>query len=298
MPQHASAAPHLPACAGHTCTALNSHTNAATHHTGWGLLCACMRSELLTCTDINDGIHLSVWLHGHAVLHVDRRSLRIAPHDTVVITCADALPEAEITPCAQHVDLLLPRQQLLELGGEQGEPFLQRLDRHRAPRITAADADTLRAANELATTLQTGSSCSLLRDAKALELLARLLAAGLAADPASLTAIQRERLHHARQLLLADLANPPTIAQLARSCGLNSFKLKQGFRSMFGQSIHALYQAERMQKAWQLIESGHVDVSGAGHQVGYSNLSHFSAAFRKHFGLLPGQLKRCASLPR
>ena len=63
------------------------------------------------------------------------------PHDTVAITCADALPEADITPCAQHVDLLLPRQQLLELGGEQGEPFLDRLERQRAPRITAADAD-------------------------------------------------------------------------------------------------------------------------------------------------------------
>lgn len=298
MPQHATAAPHLPACLGPTCSALNGHTTTTTHHTGWGLRCACSRGELLACTDINDGIHLSVWLHGHAVLHVERRRLRIAPHDTVAFTCADALPHADITPCAHHVDLLLPRQQLLELGGEQGEPFLDRLERQRAPRITAADADTLRAANELVAILQTSNSCSLLRDAKTLELLARLLAAGLAADPASLTAVQRERLHHARQLLLADLANPPTIAQLARSCGLNSFKLKQGFRSMFGQSIHALYQAERMQKAWQLIESAQVDVSGAGHQVGYSNLSHFSAAFRKHFGLLPGQLKRCASLPR
>ncbi|MGP1665573.1 MAG: helix-turn-helix transcriptional regulator [Rhodanobacter sp.] len=295
MPQQANSAAALPACLGHPCAAQNSRSPSMTHRASFGLMSAYNRGDLLTTTDISQAIHLSVWLHGHAVLHINAHVSRVNTHDTMLMAFGDMPVDIHVTACAQHVDLLLQREQLLALGGEQSEGFFAALPHGGIPRIAPANADTLRSANELAAALLTSTSCGLLRDAKSLELLAHMLAANMAPVPMRITPAQRECLQHARKLLLADLANPPTIAQLARHCGLNTFKLKQGFRSLFGHSIYALYQSERMQKAWQLIESGHMDVSSAGHHVGYTNLSHFSDAFRKQFGLLPGELKRCVS---
>ncbi|KZC40590.1 hypothetical protein RHOFW510R12_00135 [Rhodanobacter sp. FW510-R12] len=266
-----------------------------THQLPCGLLSGYGCGELLVSADGRQDVHLSVWLRGHALLQIGTRTVRIGPHDALAMSLGDGVPDTRSTPCAQHVDLLLQRERLFELGGELGETFLEGLDRYCKPCVAAADADTLRTANELVAVLLTHESSHLLRDAKSLELLARMLTASRSPVSIRLTPAQRERVSHARDLLLADLANPPTVAQLARASGLNTFKLKQGFRSLYGHSIHAVYQYERMQKAWQLIESGHMDVSAAGHHVGYSNLSHFSDAFRRHFGLRPGELKRCVS---
>lgn len=293
MLQEATLADALPACVRQNCPSARKMGPSVTHHSTGGLVSAYSCGALLA--GAGQDIHLSVWLHGHACLRVGPQVVRIGAHETLGMILENGLPATRATACAQHVELLLQRQYLFELDGEQGSGFLEQLDKHGIPRVSPTDADTLRAANELAAILLTSSSCRLLRDAKSLELLARVLAAGQLPAGMRLTAAQRERVNHARTLLLADLANPPTVDQLARACGLNTFKLKQGFRHTFGKSIHAVYQYERMQKAWQLIESGHMDVSAAGHSVGYSNLSHFSEAFHKQFGLLPGQLKRCAS---
>ncbi|MGO1068795.1 helix-turn-helix domain-containing protein [Lysobacter sp. CA199] len=84
-------------------------------------------------------------------------------------------------------------------------------------------------------------------------------------------------------MLLQDLARPPTIVELSRACGLNTLTLKRGFKLLFGQPAHALHQRERMAAAWRLIESGL--------NLGYANLSHFDAAFRRAFGLLPSELR-------
>lgn len=56
----------------------------------------------------------------------------------------------------------------------------------------------------------------------------------------------------ARDRLLLDLSAPPTIAELAREIGLNQLKLKQGFKTLFGTSIYALFQRHRMERACAL----------------------------------------------
>ena len=101
-----------------------------------------------------------------------------------------------------------------------------------------------------------------------------------------------ERLHEARRLLVSDLKDPPTIASLARKCGLNEFKLKKGFKQAFNTTIFAYLQEVKMKNAWQLIQEGGLSVTEAAYEVGYTNISHFSAAFKKQFHLTPGVLKK------
>lgn len=101
---------------------------------------------------------------------------------------------------------------------------------------------------------------------------------------------ERKKLLAARELLLNDLSKPPTIEQLSRETGLNQLKLKRGFKIMFGDSIYALFQKERMERAKYLLVKNNVTDTAI--VLGYSNISHFSNAFRKQFGLLPSEIRK------
>ncbi len=105
-----------------------------------------------------------------------------------------------------------------------------------------------------------------------------------------------ERLRHARHLLVADLKNPPTISALARQCGLNEFKLKKGFKQVFNTTIFSYLQRTKMETAWHLLQQGSCSVTQAASEVGYTNISHFSNAFRKQFFINPGTLKKAGSV--
>ena len=101
---------------------------------------------------------------------------------------------------------------------------------------------------------------------------------------------EQKLLLAAHERLLADLSTPPTIEQLSREVGLNQLKLKRGFKAMFGLSIYALFQRERMGRAKVLLDRH--GVSDTATMLGYSNMSHFSAAFRKQHGVLPSEARR------
>lgn len=83
---------------------------------------------------------------------------------------------------------------------------------------------------------------------------------------------------------------PPTIAELAMEVGLNQLKLKRGFRSLFGMGVYSLFQRHRMERARELLY--HYNVTETALMLGYSNISHFSTAFRKQFGVLPGEARK------
>ena len=105
-----------------------------------------------------------------------------------------------------------------------------------------------------------------------------------------------DRLREARRLLVKDLKNPPTIAALARQCGINEFKLKKEFKQTFNTTIFAHLQQVKMEKAWHLIREGSRSVTEAANEVGYTNISHFSAAFKKQYHINPGALKKAGTL--
>ena len=100
----------------------------------------------------------------------------------------------------------------------------------------------------------------------------------------------RRKLQEARDYLLLDLSTPPTIADIARKVGLNQCKLKQGFKQVFDSSIYAYFQGERMKQAQLLLQR--YNVTETAMILGYSNVSHFSSAFRKQFGMLPSNARQ------
>jgi len=138
-----------------------------------------------------------------------------------------------------------------------------------------------------------GVSRQLFLEAKGLELLAVVLdELSLMSEAMSpLTAWDVERLERARHSLLARLDAPPSLPELARSVGLNEFKLKVGFRTHFGTSVFGYLRMQRMDLARRLLARRELSVAEVAARVGYSNPSKFAAAFRKHFGWPPSALR-------
>ncbi|MBJ7536375.1 helix-turn-helix transcriptional regulator [Marinomonas transparens] len=126
-------------------------------------------------------------------------------------------------------------------------------------------------------------------EAKSLEFIS--LFQGMTPVQSKLNATDRQKLYQARDLLLAHLDQPPTIEQLARASGLNTFKLKTGFKICFGTSIYGLFQQERMQQAMTLLKTQHLPVGVVANRLGYSNVSHFAKAFKKQFNFNPSEVK-------
>lgn len=91
----------------------------------------------------------------------------------------------------------------------------------------------------------------------------------------------------ARDILLREFRNPPSIEDLSKRVGTNQFKLKQLFHHFFTNTPYGLLLEIRMNNAYQLLETTGCQVSVAADMVGYSHASNFSAAFIKHFGISP-----------
>jgi AraC family transcriptional regulator len=100
----------------------------------------------------------------------------------------------------------------------------------------------------------------------------------------------REKIVKAREVLLQHIGEPLTIKELSRKVAINECYLKKGFKEMFGATIFDFYQSQRMEHARYLLYEKGLSVTEVSVMLGYSSISHFSTAFKKHTGLKPCEL--------
>ena len=100
----------------------------------------------------------------------------------------------------------------------------------------------------------------------------------------------REKIIQAREILLQHIGEPLTIKELSRKVAINECYLKKGFKEMFGTTIFDFYQSQRMEHARYLLYEKGLSVTEVSLMLGYSSISHFSTAFKKHTGLKPCEL--------
>ena len=106
-----------------------------------------------------------------------------------------------------------------------------------------------------------------------------------------LKADEIDRIHYAKEILLNNLENPPSLIELARQVGLNDYKLKRGFRQVFGTTAFGCLYHHRMEQARKLLEENCSTVMKVAQAVGYTSSTSFSAAFKKKFGVPPKNYK-------
>lgn len=100
----------------------------------------------------------------------------------------------------------------------------------------------------------------------------------------------REKIIKAREVLLQHIGEPITIKALSRKVAINECYLKKGFKEIFGTTIFDFYQSQRMEHAKYLLYDKGLSVTEVSMLLGYSSISHFSTAFKKHTGIKPCEL--------
>ncbi len=105
------------------------------------------------------------------------------------------------------------------------------------------------------------------------------------------TDYDKERLNFARDYILSHINNPPTIIELSRIVGINEFKLKKGFKELFGNTIFGILSDYRLETAHKELIENKKTAAELANELGYSSPQHFSNAFKKKFGISPKQIK-------
>ncbi len=108
-------------------------------------------------------------------------------------------------------------------------------------------------------------------------------------ENARMAKVDMQKIHEARDILVSDLQNPPTIEELARKMAMNRQKLKQDFKFVFEKTIYQYLIHKRMQVAKKLMLEQNIPVQEVAKKVGYENASHFSKRFKGHFDMLPSK---------
>ena len=100
-----------------------------------------------------------------------------------------------------------------------------------------------------------------------------------------------ERIRESERVLVGDFNEPaPKISSLASGAAMSPSKYKMLFKTIFGESVYEHYQKRRMARAAEMLSSGKYQVKEVGFELGYSNLSNFTKAFRKVFHLNPSDV--------
>ncbi|GMN07714.1 helix-turn-helix transcriptional regulator [Croceitalea sp. MTPC5] len=95
------------------------------------------------------------------------------------------------------------------------------------------------------------------------------------------------RIRQAKEIIIARMAEPPTLAELSEEIGLSLKKLKEGFKQIYGDSVFGFLFDYKMEYARKMLETGRYNVNEVGLKVGYSTASHFIASFKKKYGTTP-----------
>ena len=129
-------------------------------------------------------------------------------------------------------------------------------------------------------------------ESKATELMALMLEEEAAIQQGDFKAAliqpdQLDRIHYAKEILLKNLSNPPSLMELARQVGMCDYNLKRGFREVFDTTVFGYLRDRRLEKAQQLLLEQQMKVSSVARAVGYDSPTSFTTAFKRKFGMSP-----------
>jgi len=96
-----------------------------------------------------------------------------------------------------------------------------------------------------------------------------------------------QALEKAKDILIQNMKNPPSIVELSRQVNLNEFKLKHGFKHFFKITPYNFLLDYKLHEAKQMLETGEMNVSEVAYEIGYKQVHGFSNSFFKKFGVRP-----------
>lgn len=131
-------------------------------------------------------------------------------------------------------------------------------------------------------------------EAKVIELLLLQMEQLSAGDqsPSGLKKADIEKIYAVRDLILNNLTQPSSLIELSHKVGTNEFMLKKGFKALFGTTVFGFWNDAKMEEARKMLESQEMKINEVSDAIGYKNPQHFSAAFKRKFGVVPSSLMK------
>lgn len=106
--------------------------------------------------------------------------------------------------------------------------------------------------------------------------------------PALMSLRHYERI---RDFIMANLDRELTIDLIAREAGSSASTVQRRFKEHFGTTVFDFIRRERLEAARAALASDGIPVSHAAHLAGYNNISSFTTAFRKAYGVTPKRVR-------
>lgn len=98
-----------------------------------------------------------------------------------------------------------------------------------------------------------------------------------------------DKIKKAKQIIIDNMAEPPSLQELANLIELPLQKLNDGFKHIYGDSVFNFLLDYKLEFARKMLISRKHNVSEISLQIGYSTASHFISAFKKKYGTTPKQ---------
>lgn len=96
-----------------------------------------------------------------------------------------------------------------------------------------------------------------------------------------------EKMYMVKTHLIHRMNDGLTLKSLAQEAGTNEYHLKKHFKLVFGQTVFGFLHSYKMEMAKTMLLDPLIRISELSEKLGYKHATHFSAAFKKHFGHLP-----------
>ena len=101
----------------------------------------------------------------------------------------------------------------------------------------------------------------------------------------------RDKIHDAKDIILAQYQDMPSLHDLASMVGTNECTLKKAFKQEFGTTVFQYLFDYRMDKAAQYLLDTDLPISDIGIRLGYDYQSHFCTAFKRKYGMTPMEFR-------
>ncbi|WP_299780525.1 AraC family transcriptional regulator [uncultured Formosa sp.] len=83
----------------------------------------------------------------------------------------------------------------------------------------------------------------------------------------------------------------PTLKDMSHTFGINEFKLKKGFKQLYGMTVFQFLKTERLKKGHILVQHSTMSFKEIAKTVGFKTASHFSREFYNHYKYRPKTLR-------
>ncbi|MDZ7847694.1 MAG: AraC family transcriptional regulator [Owenweeksia sp.] len=83
------------------------------------------------------------------------------------------------------------------------------------------------------------------------------------------------KIRQAKKIIMERMNTPPTLKELSREIALNEYRLKEGFKNIYGKTVFQFLNDYRLDSARHLLDKGSVKVNDAAYHIGYTQPEPF-----------------------